>query len=506
MTLIQATDPRTGDPVGEGWASTTPDELDRLLAAAQEAAAPYAATAPDVRAGFLRALADRLDSHNEELASLGSAETGLPLPRLQGEVGRTSGQLRLFADVVVDGAWLEATLDPADPTRTPPQPDLRRVLVPLGPVLVFGASNFPLAFSVLGGDSASALASGSPVLAKVHDSHPGLSAAVAALAAEVVAEHRLPPGTFGVLRGNEAAMSALRDPRVRAAGFTGSTRVGRMLLEAASTRPDPIPFYGELGSVNPTVVTPSAVAARGAAIVAGYVASFTLGTGQFCTKPGLLFLPEGHGLEQELAGQVGGCPPAPLLDARIRAGLDAGVAGLRSATTELAAGPPAPERGSWASPTVFRTSAETLASNASMSEEVFGPVSVVVEYAGLDDLARALDAVEGSLTATLHVEDDDTLPVDRLVALVADRAGRIVFNGWPTGVAVSWAQQHGGPWPSTTSIHTSVGVTAIRRFVRPVAYQDAPDAALPPELREANPLGIPRRVDGVLTLPGAPVG
>lgn len=502
MTTIQGTDPRTGAPVGDAYPVTTPDELERLLAAAAAAAPSYAASGPQVRAGLLRALAARLDQQTDALAALGSRESGLPLGRLTGEVGRTSGQLRLFATVVEEGSYLEATLDPAVATSTPPRPDLRRVLVPLGPVLVFGASNFPLAFSVLGGDTASALAVGSPVLAKVHDSHPSLSAAVLSLAADVVAEQGLPAGVIGAVRGNDAALTALKDPRIKAAGFTGSTHVGRMLFDVAAQRPDPIPFYGELGSVNPTIVTPSAVAARGEAIVAGYVGSFTLGTGQFCTKPGLLLLPRGHGLSDALAREVGAVAPAPLLNARIRTALDAGVAALDAATTRLAGGADLPADGSWAAPTVFVTSAAALAADPALADEVFGPVSVVVEYDDLGDLAIALGSVEGSLTATLHVEDDDSMPLDELVALVAARAGRVLFNGWPTGVAVSWAQTHGGPWPSTTAAgHTSVGASAVRRWLRPVSYQDAPAAALPPALRDDNPLGIPRRLDGVLALP-----
>lgn len=502
MTTIQGIDPRTGAPVGDAYPVTTPEELERLLAAAAAASASYAASTPAVRAGFLRALADRLDAHTDALAALGSQESGLPLGRLTGEVGRTSGQLRLFATVVEEGSYLEATLDPAIPTATPPRPDLRRVLVPLGPVLVFGASNFPLAFSVLGGDTASALAVGSPVIAKVHDSHPSLSAAVLALAAEVVAEQGLPAGVLGAVRGNDAALTALKDPRIKAAGFTGSTHVGRMLFDVASQRPDPIPFYGELGSVNPTIVTPSAVAARGAEIVTGYVGSFTLGAGQFCTKPGLLFLPRDHGLGDALAREVGAVAPAPLLNARIRSALDAGLEALDAATTRLAGGTDVPGEGSWAAPAVYVASAATVAADPAVAEEVFGPVSVVVEYDDLDDLAVALAAVEGSLTATLHVEDDDALPLDELVGLVSAKAGRVLFNGWPTGVAVSWAQTHGGPWPSTTAAgSTSVGATAVRRWLRPVSFQDAPAAALPPALQDANPLGIPRRLDGVLTLP-----
>jgi NADP-dependent aldehyde dehydrogenase len=506
MTAIIGIDPRTGDPVGDGVPETTSEQLDEILAAAAAAAGPFGATAPAVRASLLRGLADALDAQVTPLAELAGRETGLPSGRLTGEVARTSFQLRLFAEVVEDGGYLEAILDPADPKAAPaPRPDLRRMLEPLGPVLVFAASNFPFAFSVLGGDTASALATGSPVVVKAHGSHPALSVEVGRLASAVVAELGLPAGVFGLVSGVAAGSSAVQDPRIKACGFTGSTTGGRALFDLAVGRPDPIPFYGELGSINPTVVTPDAVAARGAEIVTGYVGSFTLGGGQFCTKPGLLFLPRGHGLEGLLAEAVGGVAAAPLLDARIRDRFVSGTASLgeRPDVRTVAAVEDPAGAGAWAAPRLFLTDAAVvLDAPATLTEEHFGPASMIVEYDDLDGLLTALASIEGSLTATLQAQDDDSFGLDAVLTVLRQRVGRVIYNGWPTGVAVAWAMQHGGPWPSTTSAgHTSVGATAIRRWLRPVCYQSLPQSLLPPALQDANPWNLPRRIDGTLVLP-----
>ena len=498
MTVVQGVDPRTGSPVGSGIPETTADELELILARADAALASFSVSAPAVRIALLEGLAESLDAHTAELVDLAVQESGLPLGRLTGEVARTSGQLRLFADVVRDGAYLEVILDSAD--AGPARPDLRRWLEPVGPVLVFAASNFPLAFSVLGGDTASALACGAPVVVKAHSSHPGLSALVARLAAEVVAELDLPVGVFGVVFGDENGVAALKDRRIKACGFTGSTGGGRFLLEVASGRPEPIPFFGELGSINPAVVTPAAVEARGAEIAAGFVGSFTLGTGQFCTKPGLLFLPTGHGLEKALADLVSGLDGTPMLNRRIRDQL-----AQRTAHTEsvigvrtLAGGAPAPTDGAWASPQLFAvTAAEALAHPEVLTEEQFGPAAVVVTYDDAAQLLAALAVVGGALTATVHAENDDPFPTADLLAHLRRSAGRVIFNGWPTGVAVTWSMNHGGPWPSTTNgAHTSVGATAVRRWQRPVCYQSVPAALLPAALRDDNPWRLPRRVDG----------
>ncbi|MFI6071685.1 aldehyde dehydrogenase (NADP(+)) [Actinoplanes sp. NPDC051343] len=492
---VQGYDPRTGEPVGAGIAETT--DLPSLLDAAAAAFPAFRSTPPSVRADFLTLLADRLDAAAGELVPLATAESGLPSARLTGEVARTSAQLRLFARVVSEGDYLEAIIEEADPGATPPRPPLRRWLEPVGPVLVYAASNFPFAFSVLGGDTASALAAGAPVLVKAHGSHPALSAATAALASRAAADAGLPPGVFGIVFGDEQGVRALRDPRVKACGFTGSTGGGRFLLGVANSRPEPIPFFGELGSINPAVVTPAAVAARAEELVSGFVGSFTLGTGQFCTKPGLLFLPAGHGLGPALSTAVAAASPGPLLNARIADQFETGLAGLAShpGVVASAAGSPAPSEGSWASPRLFTTTTGALRADPDgLTAEHFGPAALIVEYTGADDLLAALGAVEGSLTATVHAEPGDDFPLPELLEVLGDRAGRVVYNGWPTGVAVSFAMNHGGPWPSTTnSAHTSVGATSIRRWLRPVSFQSVPDELLPPALQAANPWGIPQR-------------
>jgi acyl-CoA reductase-like NAD-dependent aldehyde dehydrogenase len=492
---VQGYDPRTGEPVGPGVAETT--DLPALLAAASAAFPIFRSTPPSVRADLLTLLADRLDAAAGELVPLAMAETGLPDARLTGEVARTSAQLRLFARVVTEGDYLEAIIEEADPDATPPRPPLRRWLEPVGPVLVYAASNFPFAFSVLGGDTASALAAGAPVLVKAHGSHPALSAATAALASRAVADAGLPPGVFGIVFGDEQGVQALLDPRIKASGFTGSTAGGRFLLGLAGSRPEPIPFFGELGSVNPTVVTPAAIAARADDLVSGFVGSFTLGTGQFCTKPGLLFLPAGHGLGPALSTAVTSSSPGPMLNARIAGQFSGGLADLVShpGVVETAAGEAAPEEGSWASPRLFTTTTSALrADPEGLTAEHFGPAALIVEYTDPEDLLDALGAVEGSLTATVHAEPGDDFPLSRLLEVLGQRAGRVIYNGWPTGVAVSFAMNHGGPWPSTTnSAHTSVGATSIRRWLRPVSFQSVPEELLPPALQAANPWKIPQR-------------
>ncbi|WP_343944471.1 aldehyde dehydrogenase (NADP(+)), partial [Pseudonocardia zijingensis] len=436
-----------------------------------------------------------------ELVPIAIEESSLPEGRLTGEVARSSGQLRLFADALEEGSYLEVILDSADANAKPvPRPDLRRMLVPLGPVAVFAASNFPFAFSVPGGDTASALAAGCPVVVKAHPGHPRLSQRTGEVLVEALRAAGAPDGTFAVVHGMEAGSSVLTDPRIKAGAFTGSVKGGLALLDIASKREEPIPFYGELGSLNPVFVTPAAIAARGDEIADGYVGSFTLGAGQFCTKPGLLFLPAGHGLEERLTDAVRATAPAGMLNERIREGhaherdrLE-GLGPVRTLVhgAESAAG---------VAPTLLATTAkELLADPDPILQECFGPTSIIVEYADADEMLAAAEAFGGNLTATIHAEDSDAATLPPLVDVLRDRAGRLVYNGWPTGVAVSWAMHHGGPFPSTTaSIHTSVGTTALRRFLRPVCYQNTPQALLPEALRDGNPLNLPRRLDGVLT-------
>jgi len=485
---------------------TTESELDAILERAARAARPLAATSPGERAQLLRGVAETLDLAADDLVPLARSESHLPEPRLRGELARTTGQLRLFADVIEEGSWLGVCIDTADPHARPvPRPDLRRMLVPLGPVVVFAASNFPFAFSVAGGDTASALAAGCPVVLKAHPGHPELSLHTAEFVNAALLAHGAPVGTFDVVFGVATGVSAVQDPRVRAAAFTGSTAAGRALFDLAASRPDPIPFYGELGSLNPVFVTPGALSRRGPEIVREFVTSYTLGAGQFCTKPGLLFLPAEHGLSAVLAAAVAEIGAARLLNGRI-------VEGYEHAVQRLASRPgvhavvPGEVTGGGPTPTLLRTTADQLLADPDpMLEECFGPASVLVEYTHPEQLRAAARAIGGNLTATIHSEPDEAEQVRPLLIDLRDRAGRVIWNGWPTGVAVSWAMHHGGPYPATTApLHTSVGAHAIDRFLRPVCYQGMPESLLPEPLRDHNALNIPRRLNGVLTTNDVP--
>lgn len=475
-------------------------------AAVADAAAsglPY--TSREDRAVWLEALAAALDGDRSELLAIARIETHLSEARLDGEITRTANQLRFFAGVLREGSYLEATIDTPDATLIPPRPALHRMLRPLGVVAVFAASNFPFAFSVLGNDTASALAAGCPVIVKAHPGHPELSRRVASLAARALADAGAPAGSLALVEGIEEGVALVQHPLVNAVGFTGSLRGGRALFDIACARPAPIPFYGELGSLNPVVVTEAAARARGAEIAAGLVGSFTRDGGQYCTKPGLVFVPAGAGFEDSVLAAIGRADSA--LDQRLLTPgiattfLDAAAALAARADVEVI------HDGSGttdaASPVVIATTADAFeAAHDVFLEECFGPLTVLVRYADAADLDRAIAALGGSLTATIHCEpDEDVRPLGgRLVQI----AGRLLFNGWPTGVAIAWGQHHGGPWPATTaSVHTSVGATAIRRWLTPMTLQDAPASLLPPELAEGNPLGIPRREDGVLVVPGA---
>ena len=475
-------------------------EVRRTCAAAGATARALAEVALSTRAGWLRAIADGIDGDVEALAAVAGEETSLPEDRLTGEVARTTGQLRMFADVLEDGAHVEAVIDHADPGATPPRPDVRRMLRPVGTVAVYAAGNFPFAFSVAGGDTAAALAAGCPVVVKVHPGHPRTSDAVARLVSDALASAGAPVGAFAHVSGFDAGRDLVSDPAIRAAAFTGSLVGGRALFDLACGRPDPIPFYGELGSINPVLVLPEAARTRPDDIAAGLMGSFTLGVGQFCTKPGIVLVPEGAGVAAALAARVADAAGGVMLNesiaARFRdaAAVLAGLPQLETLATAAAGA------GDTVTPTVLRTDVAGLrdAGDAAL-EECFGPLCLVVEYGDGAALAEVVATLPGSLTATVHAEPGDRPRARVLLPRLQDRAGRVIWNGWPTGVAVTWAMHHGGPWPATTaSLHTSVGATAIRRFQRPVAYQDVPEDLLPPELHDANPLHLLRRVDGCL--------
>jgi NADP-dependent aldehyde dehydrogenase len=478
---------------------TAPNELQRIITAATDAAARIADSTPAERGRWLTHLADALDAAADELVPLAAAETHLPeTPRLRGESARTTFQLRLFAEVLADGEFLAATVDHADPNwPMGPRPDIRRTVVPIGPTLVFAASNFPFAFSVAGGDTAAALAAGCPVVLKAHPGHPHLSDRTGRIVRDALAAAGAPDGTFEVIHGVDAGTAALRHPDIAAAAFTGSVAGGRALFDIATSRPRPIPFYGELGSVNPVVVTPGAVRARGRQIAEGYVGSFTLGAGQFCTKPGLLLLPTGHGLADTLRSAVATVPGQQLLNSHIADGYRARVAQVRGYPAVTTISAPTADSAPTEPTLLGVRAADFLAAGEVLRTECFGPASIVVEYDGSDELAQLLEQLEPGLTATVFAEDDEVDDVRALLPALTALAGRLIWNDWPTGLTVSWAQQHGGPYPATTApTTTSVGAAAITRFLRPVAWQGFPDSLLPPALREANPWRLPRRIDG----------
>ncbi|MGC0252317.1 aldehyde dehydrogenase (NADP(+)) [Pseudactinotalea sp. Z1748] len=483
-------------PAANYRSTTDHAQLDRVLQAAAVAAPAWSAMSAQDRAGALEGVADALEGAGSELIPVGMRETNLAEPRLQGELKRTAFQLRLFAEVVRDGRHLDVRIDHADADwpMGAPRPDLRRYLRPIGPVLVFSASNFPFAFSVAGGDTASALAAGNPVVVKAHSGHPELSRMTGDVVSEALRRAGAPDGVFAVVYGREAGTAAVQDRRIKAAGFTGSIPGGRALFDLANARPEPIPFYGELGSNNPVFVTEAAAAERADEIAEGFIGSFTMGTGQFCTKPGTLFVPVGSGLVEKL--QVATLPAVhDFLNEGIGKGHAESLSELSGhpQVEELAQGQDGPEG---QVPTLLRTTADAmLADPDALQAECFGPTALVVEYENLDQAVQVARTYGGQLTAGVFGQDD--CPVQPLLAVLTEIAGRVIWNQWPTGVSVTYAQQHGGPYPATTAVGTtSVGTAAINRFLRPVAYQNLPQHLLPAELQDDNPLGLPQMVDG----------
>lgn len=500
MTLASV-NPRTGSAGTWTVEEATPADVAR---AAERAAAAFAAwrdTPAAGRALLLRVAADRLEAARSAIVETADFETGLGDARLNGELNRTTGQLRAFANLVEAGSYVEAVISTGDPRATPPRPDVRRTLVALGPVGVFTPSNFPLAFGVAGGDTASALAAGCPVIAKGHPSHPHTSARCAHAVSEAVSAVGAPEAVFALVqsRAPEVSRALVEAPEMAAIGFTGSQPVGRTLCDLAAARPHPIPFYGELGSLNPVFVSPSALATRSEAIADGFAASMTLGCGQFCTKPGLLFVPAGAAGDRfvdRVVDRLRGREPGVLLNAGLQTSLGSKVArtGRVAGVQEATGNRDAAGQGFGATPRLFVTDEATFFARPELADEHFGPVAIVIRC-DAERMAEAAAKLDGQLTATLHAESSETAWAGAMLLALADKAGRLIWNGYPTGVAVVPAMQHGGPYPSSTSVlHTSVGAMAIRRFLRPVAYQNVPDALLPPALQDANPLGIERQL------------
>lgn len=503
MPPFHAHDPRTGAPLDPAFDEDGAADVDAALARARAAGPVLAALDLEERATLLERIADALEDDGERIVARADAESGLGPVRLRGELARTTGQLRAFAQAVRDGAHLRVVIDHADPTRTPPQPDLRRTMLPLGPIAVFGASNFPLAFGVAGGDTASALAAGCPVVAKAHPSNAGTSALVAEAVAVAVSACGLPTGVFALLQGasHELGAALVTHPSTAAVGFTGSLLGGRALHDLAAARDVPIPVFAEMGSHNPVWITPRALARRGEAIATALAASVTLGAGQFCTRPSVVFVPsdDAGALEaftSTLAAAAAGATMPPMLDARITSGYIARRAQLLAIAGVGSLGA---ARATDASATVLRCDLATWRSDELLREECFGPLIIIVPVR-LAELVATTGDVPGGLTATLWSEphDADEVALARqLLSGMTGRVGRVLHDGVPTGVAVSWAQQHGGPYPATTAPSTtSVGMHAMERFVRPVAFQDMPEALLPVWLQESNPWHLPRRVDG----------
>jgi NADP-dependent aldehyde dehydrogenase len=501
---FQAANPQTGSALEPAYFSATHAEIEEAAQLAADAFATYSQASGKTKAAFLRRIADGLDAHREELAERAHLETALPMPRLLGEVGRTSGQLRLFAGVVEEGSWVNARIDPALPDRQPlPRPDIRSMLRPLGPAVVFGASNFPLAFSVAGGDTASALAAGCPVIVKAHPAHPGTSELAAQIIADAVAAEGLPSGVFSLLFdvGVEVGAALVKHSLIRAVAFTGSLRGGRALVDLAAARPDPIPCFTEMSSGNPVFVLPGALRRGPAALAASLFGSFTLGAGQFCTKPGIVLVPESSetaSFVDELGKLVDEAQPYTLLTSGIAREYGRATQ-ARAAKAPLAAkaAEPNPEHVCTVNAQLFTAKLDEFLSQSSLADEIFGPDTLLVRCSNAQDYLLAARALDGHLTATVLGDEDDLAANRELIQILEQKAGRLIFNGFPTGVEVCHAMVHGGPYPSTSDPRfTSVGSLAIYRFARPVCFQGFPDAMLPEELQDANPLGIRRLRDG----------
>ncbi|WP_126979296.1 aldehyde dehydrogenase (NADP(+)) [Frigidibacter oleivorans] len=471
------------------FSAGTPALVARACAAAEAAFPAFAATSRAARAAFLDAIAEEIEARAEAITGIGTQETGLPAARLEGERGRTIGQLRLFASHIRDGAYLDRRHDPALPDRQPlPRPDLRMMQRPIGPVAVFGASNFPLAFSTAGGDTAAALAAGCPVVVKGHSAHPGTGKIVAEAIRAAVGRTGMPAGVFGLIQGGDRRVgeALVTDPRIRAVGFTGSLAGGRALFDLCAARPEPIPFFGELGSVNPMFVLPGALAARPAALGQGWAGSLTMGAGQFCTNPGIAAVPagaDGDAFVEATAAALRAVPAQTMLTDGIAQAYRAGKDRFdsRNAVRPVHVTDSA---GRTASPNLYEIGAEAFLADHTLGEEVFGPLGLVVRTGSEADMIGLAQGLQGQLTATLQMEDAD-LPLARaLLPILETRAGRVLANGFPTGVEVADAMVHGGPYPASTNFGaTSVGTLSIRRFLRPVCYQNLPAALLPEDLR-----------------------
>jgi len=498
---FRAANPTTGELLDPEFGQASPDDVDTAARLAWDAFDTYRATTPTERAAFLETIADNIEALGDELITRAQLESGLAVARLEGERTRTTSQLRLFAELLRGGTSTGVRIDPAQPDRSPaPRLDIRQRLIALGPVAVFGSSNFPLAFSNAGGDTASALAAGCPVIVKVHNAHPGTAMLVAGAVSDAVAQHGLPEGVYSSVIGAGTSVGAalVAHPAIKAVGFTGSRSGGLALVDIAQKRREPIPVYAEMSSINPVFLFPSALTDE---VATGFVGSLTLGSGQFCTNPGMLFVPHGEAgdnFARQVSRLIANASGQTMLTAGIREAFESGTAKLGSVSGVSTLGDGTPGDGPNApAPVVFATEADLLDTTPALQDEIFGASSLVVRYGTVDELVAVAESVGGQLTATIHADPSEHNDVRRLLPVLERKVGRILYNGWPTGVEVNHSMVHGGPFPATSdSRTTSVGTLAIHRFLRPVAYQNLPDDLRPAAIADDNPWNEVRSIDG----------
>ncbi|WP_341227808.1 aldehyde dehydrogenase (NADP(+)) [uncultured Arcticibacterium sp.] len=498
---IQAINPVTGDTLGPLFYNATLEELASATDLSEDAFAVYRKKSGKEKATFLRKIADEIEAIAQDLTDRYTSETGLPEGRANGERGRTCGQLRLFASLLEEGSWLNAKIDPAMPDRQPmPRVDLRSMERPLGPVAVFGASNFPLAFSVAGGDTASALAAGCPVIFKAHPAHLGTSELVGTAIQKAAKETGMPDGVFSMLHGDpEVSQELVKSPAIKAVGFTGSYKVGKLLFDIANARPEPIPVYSEMGSTNPVFILPKTLESQKEALAENYINSVNMGVGQFCTNPGILLIQKDEAFINMLEEKAKSSSGGNMLTPGIKDAYNGGIEKSKKFTKIIGVGKKA-DGLTGVEPTILHADYQTFKDNPQLDEEIFGPTSLVVEGNSKEEYLEIAKNLGGHLTATVHGSEEELTEYAELLEILEQKVGRLIINGFPTGVEVSHAMVHGGPFPSTTdSRSTSVGTGAITRFTRPVCFQSLPDSLLPDELKEANPLKIWRLVNGEMT-------
>ncbi len=506
---FQGIDPTTSAALPTDFHEATSNEIDKALQLATNAFDEFRHTTPEQRAIFLETIADEVEALGDQLLEQAQAETGLPGPRCKGERGRATNQARQFAGLLRDGSWVDARIDLPEPDRQPlPKPDVRSMMMPIGPTVVFGASNFPIAISVLGADTVSAFAAGCPVVVKAHPAHPGTCELSSIAILSAIKKCGLPEGVFSLIHGRtyETGLSLVRHPQTQAVAFTGSLGGGRALADAAAARPNPIPVYAEMGSANPIFLLPGALKERASQIGSDFIQSVTLGVGQFCTCPGLVFAVDSDDLNtftSSAAESAQNSPPATMLHPGIHEAFWKGVNSIEALDGFNLIGQSsekAEAEKNQAACSIFETNSSSLRDNPQLYDEIFGPVSTVTKCQSASELEQFASQLEGSLTATIHGTEEDLAEHAKLIHILETKVGRLIFNGYPTGIEVCHAMHHGGPWPAASHSHfTSIGTRCIYRFVRPVCYQGWPQQALPLELQNSNPSGIWRLTDGERT-------